>query len=95
MIFPEILWDMVTKKVVAGQLLSYLHHKTSLTQLVDWAENTLLEANFSDEDMDVLTQVLARLGLADIRAFGLSWEDCEDLIHTLGYRLDIQMREPA
>jgi len=86
---------MVTKQVAAGAILSYLRHETSLTQLVDWAENTLLEARFSDEDMDVLTHVLGRLGLADVRAFGLSWEECEELIQMLGYTLQVQMMEPV
>ena len=86
---------MVTKQVAAGAILSYLRHETSLTQLVDWAEDSLLEAQFSDEDMDVITQVLGRLGLADVRTFGLSWEECEELIHMLGYTLQVQMMEPA
>jgi len=86
---------MVTKQVAAGAILSYLRHETSLTQLVDWAENSLLEAHFSDEDMDVLTHVLGRLGLADVRAFGLSWEECEEFIQMLGYTLQVQMMEPA
>ena len=47
--------------------------------------------NESGKDMDVLTQVLGRLGLADVRAFGLSWEDCEELVHLLGHRLQVQL----
>jgi len=29
--------------------------------------------------------VIARLGVADVRAFGLAWEDCEELLHELGF----------
>jgi hypothetical protein len=31
------------------------------------------------------------LGVADVRAFGLTWEDCEQLLRQLGYtaRVDI------
>lgn len=86
---------MITREEVVGALLSYMRHEIPLSQLVDWAEDTLLEANFSDEDMDVLTNVLSRLGLADVRAFGLSWEDCEELVQTLGYRLQVQVLEAA
>ena len=86
---------MITKEATVGTLLSYMRHEISLSQLVDWAENILLEANFSDEDMDVFTQVLGRLGLADVRAFGLTWEDCEELVHTLGYQLQVQILESA
>ena len=29
--------------------------------------------------------VIARLGVADVRAFGLAWEDCEELLQKLGF----------
>jgi hypothetical protein len=86
---------MVTKQVAAGAILSYLRHEISLTQFVGWAEDSLLEAQFSDEDMDVLTRVFGRLGLADVRTFGLSWEECEEMMHMLGYTLQVQMMEPV
>lgn len=86
---------MVTNKMVAGALISYMRHEISLPQLVDWAEDTLLEANFSDKNMDVLTQVLSRLGLADVRTFGLSWDECEELMRILGYKLQVQLQESA
>ncbi len=35
--------------------------------------------------------MIARLGLADVRAFGLSWEDCEELLHKLGYAARIEV----
>lgn len=86
---------MITKQVAAGAILSYLRHEISLTQLVDWAEDSLLEASFLEKDMDVLTQVLGRLGLADVQTFGLAWEDCEELMRMLGYTLQVQMMEPV
>ena len=35
--------------------------------------------------------VVARLGLADVRAFGLTWEDCEAFLSRLGYRAKIDV----
>jgi hypothetical protein len=32
-----------------------------------------------------LSLVIARLGVADVRAFGLAWEDCEELLGKLGF----------
>ncbi|MDH5564448.1 MAG: hypothetical protein OEY91_12605 [Nitrospirota bacterium] len=32
-----------------------------------------------------IRDVVARLGVADVRAFGLTWEDCEQLLKRLGY----------
>ena len=35
--------------------------------------------------------VVARLGVADVREFGLTWSDCEDRLRRLGFhaRIDI------
>ena len=50
-----------------------------------------MEAEFADEDMGVLRAVVSRLGVADVQAFGLTWEDCEQFLQQLGYsaRVDI------
>ena len=37
------------------------------------------EGAFADPDAALLRDVVARLGVADVRAFGLAWEDCEEL----------------
>ena len=81
----------ITKKTVANKLAAYLQHKLSLAQLVDWAENALMEGEFSAREMSALKTVVARLGVADVRAFGLTWEDCEQFLHKLGYaaRVDV------
>jgi hypothetical protein len=75
----------ITKKTVADRIAAYLHHEISLAQLVDWAENTLMEGELADRDAHVVSLVIARLGVADVRAFGLAWEDCEDLLLKLGF----------
>ncbi len=51
----------------------------------------MMEGEFAEADMSSLRSVVSRLGLADSRAFGLSWEDCEDFLHRLGYaaRVDV------
>lgn len=84
---------MITKQTVAAQITAYLHHGITLEQLVDWAENALMEGEFDEREMDVLRTVIARLGVADVRAFGLTWEDCEQVLRQLGYsaRVDIVM----
>ncbi|MDQ2920811.1 MAG: hypothetical protein M3R52_04235 [Acidobacteriota bacterium] len=82
---------LITKQTVADRIAAYLHHELTLEQLVDWAENVLMEAEFAEEDMGVLRTVVSRLGVADVRAFGLTWEDCEQFLQQLGYsaRVDI------
>jgi hypothetical protein len=74
----------ITKKMVAEKIAAYLHHEITLAQLVDWAERALLEGELAEADVSTISSVLARLGVADVRAFGLAWEDCEELLGKLG-----------
>ena len=81
----------ITRETVANRIAAYLHHELTLAQLVDWAENAMMEGEFSEPEMEALRTVVSRLGVADVRAFGLSWQDCEELLNKLGYaaRVDV------
>jgi len=81
---------LVTKEVVRDQLLAYLNQQITLAQLVDWAENTLCDGELELHDIEILSDILAQLGLADVRKFGLSWEDCSTLLARLGYQLQVE-----
>ena len=82
---------LITKQTVAEKIGEYLDHGITLEHLVDWAENALMDGEFDERDVDALRSVVARLGVADVRAFGLTWEDCEQALARLGYaaRVDI------
>ncbi|MEZ4960165.1 MAG: hypothetical protein R2830_10160 [Saprospiraceae bacterium] len=86
---------VVTKKIAAQKIFAYLNHKLSLEKLVDWSENAIMEGNLAEKDMDVLMSVLGQLGLADVRSFGLAWEDCQAMMKQLGYSLQVEMAEAA
>ena len=75
----------ITKKTVANKTAAYLHHEMTLAQLVDWSENVLMEGELADRDAGTISSVITRLGVSDVRAFGLAWEDCEELLHQLGF----------
>jgi hypothetical protein len=81
----------ITKQSVADKIGAYLRHNLSLAELVSWAEDAMMEGEFADQDSDAVSVVVSRLGVADVRAFGLAWEDCEQLLRQLGYaaRVDI------
>jgi len=81
----------ITKQTVANQIADYLHHEITLAQLVDWAENSLLDGVFAPRDTMLLSAVIARLGLADVRAFGLTWDDCEQFLAQLGYAAQVEV----
>ena len=81
----------ISKQTVAEKLAAYLHHELTLAQLADWAESALMDGDVEDGDAEVISAVLARVGVADVRAFGLTWEDCEDLLRLLGFTTRVEV----
>jgi hypothetical protein len=75
----------ITKQTVAGKIAAYLRHEISLAQLVDWSEKALMDGELAEPDASVLADVVSRLGVADVRAFGLAWDECEELLRKLGF----------
>lgn len=82
---------MITRENVAEIIGKYLQREISLNALVDWSESAMMEGEFDDAHFDAIRTVVERLGLADVRAFGLTWEDCDQLLGTLGYSTRIQI----
>lgn len=76
---------MITRETVARCLAAHIHGEMSVDALVEWAEDALMEAEFEPSDAKMLAEIVGRLGVADVRAFGLSWRDCEELLSRLGY----------
>ena len=82
---------IVTKQAVAETIAAYLRRRIALPQLVDWAENAMMDGEFDDQDAAVIAAVVSHLGAADVRAFGLAWADCEELLAKLGYSAHIEI----
>jgi cobyrinic acid a,c-diamide synthase len=85
---------LLTRQTVAEKIAAYLHHQITLGQLVDWAEHAMMEGEFDPAEMDALRTVVSRLGVADVRAFGLTWEDCQELLEQLGYSARVEIVTP-
>ena len=83
----------IAREEVAKKLIDYLHHRITLTELVDWAESTMMEADFDEKDYETLRDIVSRLGLADVKAFGMTWENCEDFLSQLGYQVKVVISE--
>jgi len=63
----------ITRQTVAEKITDYLHGKLGQAQLVDWAEHSIMDADFDETDTDFITDIVGRLGLADVAEFGLRW----------------------
>lgn len=46
---------------------------------------------FDPAHLSTIREVVARIGVAYVRAFGLIWEDCEQLLSQLGYSAQISI----
>jgi hypothetical protein len=79
----------ITRQIVADKITDYLHGKLSQAELVDWAERAMMESDLDEADADLLSDIVGRLGLADVAEFGLRWQDCEEFLRRLGYRAKV------
>jgi hypothetical protein len=57
----------------------------------------MMDGQLAGPDTTVVRDAVAKLGLADVREFGLSWEDCDSMLQSLGYsvRVDVKAKQPA
>jgi hypothetical protein len=85
----------ITKLDVVQKLTAYLHNQVTLAELVDWAEEVMMEGDFAEEDFELIRDIVSRLGLADVRAFGLTWEDCQLYLTRLGYHAEVTVLESS
>jgi len=53
----------------------------------------MMEEGFEEGYLGELRDIIGRLGLADVERFGLTWEDCENYLARLGYRVRVEVSE--
>lgn len=82
--------EIVTNKIVADKLSAYLHHELDIVDLVDWAENVMMDGDFAEDNYADLRDIVSRLGTADVKQFGLTWVDCEQFLNRIGYVVKIE-----
>lgn len=82
---------MITRDVLASRLTDYLQHRLTRAELVDWAEQAMMDGEFDERGLDTIRDITSRLGLADVREFGLTWEDCEGYLERLGFEARVEV----
>ncbi len=84
---------MITRKEVADKIVSYLNHHITLSKLVDWAENIMMNDREIDEKYaEDITQSICHIGVADVKQFGLTWDDCQIILRKLGYEANVNVK---
>jgi hypothetical protein len=79
----------ITRQIAAEKIADYLHGKVGQAELVDWSERAMMDAELDEANIEVLSDIIGRLGLADVAEFGLRWQDCEEFLRRLGYRATV------
>ena len=65
----------ISREDVATKLRAYLRHELSLTKLIDWTERAMHDGEFDDKHFHAVRDAVAKLELADVKAFGLTLEE--------------------
>jgi len=82
---------IITRRSLAEMIMRYVNREITLASLVNWAEEMVSDADFEKEGFDVIRDVLLRIGLADVREFGLTWDECHHFLHRLGYDVKVEL----
>lgn len=82
---------MITRQTVCSQILAYLNHQSSRAQLVDWAETAMNDGELDPRDGELLSEIIGRLGAADVEDFTLSWEDLDSFLSRLGFKAKVMV----
>jgi len=86
---------MINRHDVAQKLIDHVQHRLSLDELVAWAEDVMMTGELDEMDFDSLTTIVGRLGLGDVREFGLNWDDITSYLSLLGYQVEVQISKVA
>lgn len=82
---------IITKKELLNTLMKYINREIDLNKLVKWAEDMTMDADFDENDFDLLRDIVGHLGLSDVKEFGLSWDDCYNYLRRLGYNPRVEL----
>ncbi|MEQ1846618.1 MAG: hypothetical protein ABL983_13715 [Nitrospira sp.] len=51
----------------------------------------MTDGEFDPVHLSTIRNVVARIGVAGVRAFGLTWDDCEQLLAQLDYSAQVSI----
>lgn len=78
---------MITREILASQILAYLNGQRSLNELVAWAEDaivTVTESSQHPSEVDTIWDILLYVGAGDTPDFPLTWDVIRDFLERLG-----------
>jgi hypothetical protein len=82
---------LIENSDVAEKIEAFLHHQMTVGELVDWCEAQRVHPGFQDDGELSVREVVSKIGEDEVRVFGLSWEDCEEMLSQLGYSVEMRL----
>jgi hypothetical protein len=76
------------RRQLVAQITAYLEGRISLAELVDWAEELVMNG-FDATPTE--TEIIYYLGVADAENFELSWEALAAMLKKLGYKVRLEL----
>lgn len=61
----------VTKDILANKILEFLNRRISIDQFANWAENAMIEGDYEEEYFDVISDLLPKIGVVNVKGFEL------------------------
>lgn len=86
---------MLTRQNIASKVSDYMNHRLSLAMLIDWAETSIMNGDTEQGYSKVIMQALGRIAAADVKEFGLLWEDCDSILSSLGFTIKVEVDKAA
>lgn len=83
---------MITQEHLTSKILAHLNGELTETDLVHWAEDTLVELIESDTDVpdeQTIMDILMYIGAGDTPGFPLTWSVLSGFLEQLGTRVRI------
>jgi hypothetical protein len=81
--------EVLMRGAILRKMNRYLGQEIPLTALVEWAQETLRAGDLSSDDAAFLQELIDRAGQPGTEAFGLTLEDCAQLLRRLGQELRV------
>ena len=83
---------MISQSLISQKILDHLNSKLSQDELVQWAENALVEVTESNSDLvneEMLLDILAYIGAGDSPGFPLSWTVLSGFLESMGTKVRV------
>lgn len=86
---------MITKETVMQRTQDYLLLKISLRSLIEWAEDSFMQADFDEKDATIISDILSKIGVSNVKNFGIQWDEWNEFLSKLGYEIRIELNQKA